>query len=157
MLFSICVYMRKTKKTQEKKSIFEAEKQQNKVSNGWNIETQLVSFCRRLWSLPHFLFCSKWCLVIHSSLFLLSCHCKLGPLLLWYPLLCQIDWIKYEITGGSRGTEKSSKECEAIMVFPYIAKYALLHIIVLYFWIRIWKMPQLFVASQPNKSNIQKQ
>ena len=38
--------------------------------------------------------------------------------------------------GGSRGTAKSLKKCEVIMVLPYIVKYALLHIG--YFWIRVF-------------------
>ena len=38
---------------------------------------------------------------------------------------------------GSRGTAKSSKECEVIILLPYIAKYALLRIVVPYFWIHV--------------------
>ena len=36
---------------------------------------------------------------------------------------------------GSRGTEKSTEECEAIMVIPYKVKHTLLRIVVPYFWI----------------------
>ena len=40
--------------------------------------------------------------------------------------------------GGSRGTAKSLKECEVIMVLPFIIKKALLRIAVLrYFWIPV--------------------
>ena len=35
--------------------------------------------------------------------------------------------------GGSRGTAKSLKECEVIMILPYIVKYALLRIAMSYF------------------------
>ena len=38
--------------------------------------------------------------------------------------------------GGSRGTKKSLKKCAVFMALPYTVKYALLHIVVTYFWIR---------------------
>lgn len=152
MLFSICVYMRKTKK-HKKKSLFLRLKNNKTKSpmDGIQRHSQFLfaavcEVCR----IFYFVVSDVQLYIVHFSCCLVIVNwvrCCCG-------ILCFVKLI--ELSMKSRvDLEARKNHRRSVKPLWYFLKYALLHIIVLYFWIRIWKMPQLFVASQPNKSNIQ--
>ena len=62
--------------------------------------------------------------------------------------------LSFSYMGRSRGTGTKSwkKKCKVIMVLPYIEKYTLLRIVVLYFWILLLILVELCVLNLTKKT-----